>query len=414
MDYWKRFGNTLANKGFYGKMFGYAMTFIAVIILLYVLLANSININFVKSNYNTIVMLSLLFATIFIVYAVTSNFLKKMNTGSNQLIAGTLALVWGVLFYQNYLELSYETSRMIRIGYFSLIVLTILIGLTIAFSLFGNYLRSLDGILGFVAYFIFYIPCMLYDLFQSIMKELKMTSKEVYVLYVIEAVLFFMLFYFHPMVKSIASIGGKEILYDPLFLNIEVPLASYEELKGFDESVDTHSLSFWVYMNHAANSNPVYANGGHIISLGNFNLKYKNNLKTGEELVDVLKNYNKDNVEHTEKINELQDGVDLARDSFIFEFGGKVIEEQLPSQRWNNIVINRNLNNVDVFINGEYVSSIIPNATTSVLASHDRINIGQEGLSGAICNIRYFREPQSKTQIASNYNLYSVMNPPII
>ena len=77
MDYWKRFGNTLANKGFYGKMFGYAMTFIAVIILLYVLLANSINVNFVKSNYNTIVMLSLLFATIFIVYAVTSNFLKK-------------------------------------------------------------------------------------------------------------------------------------------------------------------------------------------------------------------------------------------------------------------------------------------------------------------------------------------------
>ena len=52
----------------------------------------------------------------------------------------------------------------------------------------------------------------------------------------------------------------------------------------------------------------------------------------------------------------------------------------------------------------------IPNATTSVLASHDRINIGQEGLSGAICNIRYFKEPQSKTN-RSNYNLYSVMNP---
>ena len=414
MDYWKRFGNTLANKGFYGKMVGYAMTFIAVIILLYVLLANSININFVKSNYNTIVMLSLLFATIFIVYAVTSNFLKKMNTSSNQIIAGTLALVWGVLFYQNYLELSYETSRMIRIGYFLLIVCTILIGLTIAFSLFGNYLRSLDGILGFVAYFIFYIPCMLYDFFQSIMKELKMTSKEVYVLYVIEGVLFFMLFYFHPMVKSIASIGGKEILYDPLFLNQEVPLASYEELKSFDESVDTHSLSFWVYMNLAANSNPVYANGGHVISLGNFNLKYKNNLKTGEELVDVLKKYNKDNNDHKEKIKELQDGIDIAGDSFTFEFGGKVFEEQLPTQRWNNIVINRTLNNVDIFINGEYASSIIPNVSTTVLASHDRINIGQEGLSGAICNIRYFKEPQSKTQIAANYNLYSVLNPPII
>ena len=101
-----------------------------------------------------------------------------MNTSSNQIIAGTLALVWGILFYQNSLELSYDTSRMIRIGYFLLIILTILIGLTIAFSLFGNYLRSLDGISGFVAYFIFYIPCMLYDFYQSIMKELQMTSKE--------------------------------------------------------------------------------------------------------------------------------------------------------------------------------------------------------------------------------------------
>lgn len=414
MDYWKRFGNTLANKGFYGKIFGYVVTFIAMIILLYVLLANSININFVKSNYNTIIMLSILFASVFIVYAISSNLLKRMNTSSNQIIAGTLALVWGILFYQNSLELSYDTSRMFRIGYFLLIILTILIGLTIAFSLFGNYLRSLDGISGFVAYFIFYIPCMLYDFYQSIMKELQMTSKEVYVLYAIEAVLFFMLFYFHPLVKRFVSSGGKEILYDPLFLNIEVPLASYEELKGFDENVDTHSLSFWVYMNHAANSNPVYAIGGHIISLGNFNLKYKNNLKTGEELVDILRNYDATKHEHKEKINELQDGVDFARDSFIFEFGGNVLEEQLSSQRWNNIVINRTLNNVDVFINGEYVSSIIPNASTSVLASHDRINIGQEGLSGAICNIRYFKEPQSKTQIAANYNLYSVMNPPII
>ena len=113
-----------------------------------------------------------------------------------------------------------------------------------------------------------------------------------------------------------------------------------------------------------------------------------------------MKKYNKDNNDHIEKIKELQDGIDIAGNSFIFEFGGKVFEEQLPSQRWNNIVINRTLNNIDVFINGEYVSSIIPNVSTTVLASHDRINIGQEGLSGAICNIRYFKEPQSKTQIA--------------
>lgn len=413
MDYWTRFSNTLANKGFYGKIFGYGMTFIAMIILLYILIANSININFVQSNYGTIVFLSILFASAFIVYALTSNFLKQINTGSNQIIAGTLAVVWSVLFYQNYLEISYETSRMLRIGYFFLILLAIVIGLAIIFSLFGNYLRSLDGILGFVAYFIFYIPCMVSDFFKTILTELRMTNKEVYVLYLIEAVIFFMLFYFHPLMKTIVSSGGKEILYDPIFLNQEVPLASYEELLSFDNEVDSHSLSFWVYMNHAANSNEVYAQGGHVISLGEgyFTLKYKNNIKTAPDLVDVLRDYTGSD-KQKEKVKELQDGNEFVGDTFDFSFGNDAFEEKLPTQRWNNIVINRTINNIDVFINGKFITSIVP--TTRSLNSGDRITIGQEGLSGAICNIKYYKEPQSKTQIAANYNLFSVYNPPIV
>lgn len=412
MEYMTRFSNTLANKGFYGKIFGYGMTFIAMIILLYILIANSININFVLSNYETIVFLSILFTSVFIVYALTSNFLKQINTGSNQIIGGTLVVLWSILFYQSYLNISYETSRMLRIGYLLLVVLAIVVGLAIIFSLFGNYLRSLDGILGFVAYFIFYIPCMVSDFFKAILTELRMTNKEVHLLYIIEAIIFFMLFYLHPLMKTIVSTGGKEILYDPIFLHEELSIASYEELNSFDKEVDSHSLSFWVYVNHASNSNTVYAEGGHIISFGKFSLKYKNNMKTGGELVDILRIYEKDNSEHTEKVEELQDGNEFAGDTFDFTFGNDTFEEKLPTQRWNNIVINRTLNNIDVFINGKFVTSLIPIDTT--MNSGDSIKIGQKGISGAICNIKYYKAPQSKTQIAANYNLYSVYNPPIL
>ena len=140
-------------------------------------------------------------------------------------------------------------------------------------------------------------------------------------------------------------------------------------------------------------------------------MKYKNNIKTAPDLVDVLRDYT-GTEKHKEKVKELQDGNEFAGDTFDFSFGNDAFEEKLPTQRWNNIVINRTINNIDVFINGKFITSIVP--TTRSLNSGDRITIGQEGLSGAICNIKYYKEPQSKTQIAANYNLFSVYNPPIV
>ena len=85
-----------------GKYFDMLLP-LSMIILLYVLL-KLININFVKSNYNTIIMLSILFASVFIVYAISSNLLKRMNTSSNQIIAGTLALYGEYYFIKIFLS----------------------------------------------------------------------------------------------------------------------------------------------------------------------------------------------------------------------------------------------------------------------------------------------------------------------
>jgi len=420
-NYFNKLINTLSNKSFFSNVFGYLLTYGLIIMMGFILYSSSLNVNFISSNFNIIVFLSILFASIFIVYALTSNILKQLNSTSNQIIAGSLAAVWGVLLIQNYFNISYSTARLIRYAYILLIILIVLVGLAIFSSIFGNYMRSLDGIMGFIAYFIFYIPCMISDFIKTVLEELKITNKEVYILYIIEAVLVFLLFFFPPMMKKIVSTGGLEVLYDPVFLDKEMSLTSYEEIKSIDKEPQSYSISLWTYMNTGSNSNNVYKNGGHVLSYGDLVIKYKNNNNEILDMKAVVSEYDKsgtnDNLDptygiHKENIKDLYDNKKRITDIFEIRLAGQTKELKLPLQRWSNIVINRTYNDVDIFINGKLTTSFVP--SNFELASTDRIKTGQNGLSGAICNVMYYNNPQTKSQVAYNYNLYQPLNPPIL
>ncbi len=420
-NYFNKLTNTLSNKSFFSNIFGYILTYGLIIMMGFILYSSSLNVNFISSNFNIIVFLSILFASLFIVYALTSNILKQLNSTSNQIIAGSLAAVWGVLLIQNYFNISYSTARLIRYAYILLIILIVLVGLAIFSSIFGNYMRSLDGIMGFIAYFIFYIPCMISDFIKTVLEELKITNKEVYILYIIEAVLVFLLFFFPPMMKKIVSTGGIEVLYNPVFLDKEMSLTSYEEIKSIDKEPQSYSISLWTYMNTGSNSNNVYKNGGHVLSYGDLVIKYKNNNNEILDMKAVVSEYDKsgtnDNLDptygiHKENIKDLYDNEKRITDIFEIQLAGQTKELKLPLQRWSNIVINRTYNDIDIFINGKLTTSFVP--SNFELTSSDRIKTGHNGLSGAICNVMYYNNPQTKSQVAYNYNLYQPLNPPIL
>ena len=81
-------------------------------------------------------------------------------------------------------------------------------------------------------------------------------------------------------------------------------------------------------------------------------------------------------------------------------------------QKWNNFIINYESNILDIFINGELVSSskgIMPYMTD------DRITIGEEkGVRGAICNTIAFSKPLGLKQIGIIYNTLKGNSPPIL
>ena len=223
------------------------------------------------------------------------------------------------------------------------------------------------------------------------------------------------------MMKKIVSTGGLEVLYDPVFLDKEMSLTSYEEIKSIDKEPQSYSISLWTYMNTGSNSNNVYKNGGHVLSYGDLVIKYKNN---NDEILDmkaVVSEYDKsgtsDNLDptygiHKENIKDLYDNKKRITDIFEIQLAGQTKEFKLPLQRWSNIVINRTYNDVDIFINGKLTTSFVP--SNFELTSTDRIKTGQNGLSGAICNVMYYNNPQTKSQVAYNYNLYQPLNPPIL
>ena len=84
----------------------------------------------------------------------------------------------------------------------------------------------------------------------------------------------------------------------------------------------------------------------------------------------------------------------------------------LKMQKWNNIVVNFIDGTYDLFVNGEMVNSF-----QGVMEdfSYDNIQIGEDnGVSGGIANVLFYKNYLTKDKIISNYNLLKNKNPPII
>ena len=102
----------------------------------------------------------------------------------------------------------------------------------------------------------------------------------------------------------------------------------------------------------------------------------------------------------------------------------------LPSQKWNQIVINYLDNKVDIFINGELERTFhlagkdVPptgleksEGLETLLPKYsdlDTISISDDfGIDGGICNVEYYSLPLTPQQISFTYNTMMTYDPPI-
>tara|TARA_B100000035_G_scaffold56541_1_gene44846 strand:- start:6786 stop:7994 length:1209 start_codon:yes stop_codon:yes gene_type:complete len=329
---------------------------------------------------------------------------KKIENKEMLMYFLIIAAIMAVFSYAYYQLAAYK--EVFIVGYYVSIVLAVLgiiVGLAAAFAMFGNYFKSTSGVLSFITYFVFYIPCLLLDFVKYVVKELKITTKPIYILLIIELVIILLYFYLPKLFKTISKKEGIPLVDKNVFLNEEltysipreVLLDLNDDVKNKDNSNaklsttnrKNYSLSMWIYLN---NYDPLVTEEEQEKNIIDFN----NGLP---KITFVNGNANKNvNVYFTNVGNNKSQSL------------------KLQTQKWNNIVFNYQSTHVDLFVNGDLEQTFnftnnLPNYTlvNNILKTGEDSN-----LQGAIANIRYYKKSQDNRKLVNYYNILKNKNPP--
>lgn len=223
------------------------------------------------------------------------------------------------------------------------------------------------------------VPMLLIKLAEYMKTEFTTVTNPVWVLLAIEIVLILFRLLLPNIIHYISSHDKSELLGDPIYLNKEQVLGKRENTNVTDKKKFSYnySVSFWFYINpQPPNTSAAYN-------------KYTNILNYG----------NKPSIQFHSKKNQLrvQCVEKDASMTTIYE------TEALQYQKWNNMVVNYDAGNMDVFINGDLVGS---RQNIAPFMTHEKIYSGEKkGIEGGICNVHYYEHVLSLSVISNTYHL---------
>lgn len=267
---------------------------------------------------------------------------------------------------------------------------------TLIYKIVSNYFfKSLNDInsptfpksLKFFINLLVYLPCLVNDLITYFREQYNITTKNEWILF-ISTILLFVLRYFLPKLTS--NLIKHNGIYlsktgDMYYLNEENQFGTFDELyKDLNAAPENnniksynykYALSFWFYLDaQPPSTNYSYNINSNIFSYGN-KPKIEYNGKNNEITISVLSN------------NEIKE---------IYK------TNDVPYQKWTNIIFNYDGGILDIFIDNKLVSS-----TPGVIyyMSYDTITTGKDnGIHGLIKNMTYFNNNLSKNEISWIYN----------
>jgi hypothetical protein len=344
-----------------------------------------------------------------------------MNNKRNRktIMAGmvvTIGLLFVVMFYYNNTSSAYSkayTSIMNKV--FVIITFGIaIVTLALSYKLFANRLRNQPGMIGFILDLIFLIPCLFSDVVDYILKQFNMTSNTVFVLFIIEILLIIGYLTIPNAINarvtanSVPLLANSAFLMTPQTLTTEMlPTITITDPNTNATSTTSntkYSLSMWVYLNQQLHNSGTFTNN--IFSYGSENYGVKPQISYS----------NSSNNQTLKDIYQITFSGFSDPDRNIHGQSNSLLLE-LPGQKWNNFVFNYSGSEVHLYINGNLVRvfKFGPDHPNPQYDPSDIINIGDiNGLDGAICNITYYNDPLSDSQIRMLYKMLSAHNPPVL
>lgn len=297
----------------------------------------------------------------------------------------------------------------IVINYAGKTILTLMVIIFVAMMLevFLNYFKSLQSTPRYI-YILLVIPCLILDFVKYISNEFTNTPNTIFILFVVELILLLLYLYLPSLLDKIQAKDGEVIVKDYVYLNKEsiYPLDDFvlmdtKNIKVADTENNTirkkYSISMWLFLNNYSTSVAAYNKESLIFDYG-----------SGKPKITYFNNDDK------------QNEMDIYRFYFTnttSECGSKNLnyyEVSMSSQKWNNIVFNYNSTYVDLYINGTLERTFYFEKHLPTYNLYDTITVGSDnGLSGALSNVRYYTKNLSSREIIKNYNLLMNKNPPV-
>lgn len=278
-----------------------------------------------------------------------------------------------------------------------LIFFMVIVALTFLFNVFSNYINKTEGTSKFILQFIFYIPCLLNNLFEYLKYQFQITPSITYILLFLEIILIIIYLYVPMMISKMILPKGHILQKGQFFFNDNSQMVTISDskitLKNKEDLLNngnpyrkTYSISMWIQINPSNNINKEQ-----IFSYG-----YKN---TNQNI-----NYTKPMIKYSYDNNT---GKDVYNIYFISDVEDP-IQINLPNQKWNQFVFNYNTNNTaDLFINGSLERTFDMRNKQTDYSLEDTFTIGSNNslLYGSISNVIYYDHVLTSNAISNLYLL---------
>jgi len=324
---------------------------------------------------------------------------------------------------------------------YTAIILIILVGLSILFSILSSYTKD-GGWKGFWAKFFFYIPCLLIDLIVEFSKDLRITPHPTLILLFIEAILILGYFFGNDIVTRLKSLwkkwinpnsnNGSTILQTtPILLHTqtETILANNTQLiipaNGSTTTVNqqnpyrkTYSLSVWISMNTnefiTGETSPPNSSGDRrspselVVKRQEAPLPEVNVLYYASKFLDEKNQWTflhpKPRITYTYDTQMKQDVYNI----YVKESSKEPYKLHIANQKWNQFIFVYHENHVDLYINGYLVKTWKKTeGITQTYTNNDMIVIGDmdHKLYGAVGEVIYYDHAVSSGEIANMWNI---------
>ena len=298
-------------------------------------------------------------------------------------VALMYAFLWGMTHIPSLQSIfTFFVNLLILVGILAILVLIFFPTIRAAQTKEGR-----GGLLTLMGAFIMYFPCALIDLVEWFKYQYSITTKTVWLVLAAEAFFIAVRFILPKVMTMILNMNGEHLLDDPIYLNNAKTIGSYESLHGSDDKRDYHySISAWFWINpQPPNTRAAYT-------------KYTNILEFG----------GKPAVEYNGLEDKLRVTCNIKGDENVVIYE----TDEIPFQKWNNIVINYDGGTMDVFMNGQLVGS---RPGVAPYMTYENIIVGEEkGIEGGICNVVYYKEILQARQIDNIYRALGSMPNPVL